>query len=328
MKQKVKGILAGSAFAMACAAATASQFVTTRLVSLALNKKSPIKESDKGRKALTGNDGFDKLLETAVQAGQILSDSPHETVTVESYDGLNLAGHWFPCENASRVVVAMHGWRSGWANDFGLIAPFWAENGCSVLYAEQRAQGSSEGEYMGFGMLERHDCLEWIRWVSSAVGNQIPVYLVGISMGATTVLMTAGLSLPENVRGIIADCGFTSAQEIWEHVAKNNLHISYGPLRNAAANGLCRRKLGINSDHCDTLTAMGNCAVPVLLIHGSDDRFVPVEMTYENYKACAAPKRLLIVPGACHGASYLTDPESYKKALLDFWADFDHPDKS
>lgn len=325
MKQKVKGILAGSVLAAVCAAATASQFVTNKLVSLALNKESPMKESEKGRKALTGKDGFNQLLETAAQAGQILSDTPHKTVTVESFDTLTLTGHWFPCEHAKRVVIAMHGWRSGWANDFGLVAPFLATHDCSVLYAEQRAQGSSEGEYMGFGMLERHDCLEWIRWVNSQLGDQIPIYLVGISMGATTVLMTAGLALPGNVRGIIADCGFTSAQEIWEHVAKKNLHIPYGPLRNAAVNGLCRRKLGVTSDHCNTLSAMENCTVPVLLIHGSDDRFVPIEMTYKNYKACAAPRRLLVVPGACHGASYLTDPENYQKAFLDFWQDFDCP---
>jgi len=323
MKDKTKGILAGSAFAAVCAAATASGLVTNKLVHLALDKESPIKESEKGRKALTGNDGFDRLLESAAQAGKRLADTPHETVTIKSYDALTLTGHWFPCKDAKRVVIAMHGWRSGWANDFGMIADFLRKNQCSVLYAEQRAQGSSEGAYMGFGMLERHDCLEWIRWVNAQGNDRTPIYLVGISMGATTVLMTAGLDLPDNVRGIIADCGFTSAQAIWEHVAKKNLHIPYGPLRSAAVNGLCRRKLGVTSDHCSTTDAMESCAVPILFIHGSDDRFVPVEMTYENHKACAAPKRLLIVPGACHGASYLKDPESYQNAVLAFWQDFD-----
>lgn len=322
MKQRTKGILAGSAFAAVCAA-TASQLATNQLVRLALNKKSPMKESEKNRKALTGSDGFDCLLEAAAQAGKALEETPHQVVTVTSHDGLQLTGHWFACKRAKRVVIAMHGWRSGWARDFGLLADFLRDNRCSVLYAEQRAQGNSEGAYMGFGMLERYDCLAWIRWVNETISPEIPVYLAGISMGATTVLMAAGLSLPENVRGIVADCGFTSARAIWEHVAKNNLHIPYGPLRNAAVNGLCRRKLGVDADHCSTQQAMTDCAVPVMFIHGSADRFVPVEMTYENYRACAAPKRLLIVDGACHGGSFLQDPDGYKGALLDFWRDFD-----
>ena len=42
------------------------------------------------------------------------------------------------------------------------------------------------------------------------------------------------------------------------------------------------------------------------------------KMTYENYKACASDKELLVVPGAGHGMSYFTDPEKYKKAVTDF----------
>ena len=61
----------------------------------------------------------------------------------------------------------------------------------------------------------------------------------------------------------------------------------------------------------------------MLFVHGTDDKFVPIEMTYENYKACAAPRRLFIVPGAEHGMSYLTDTLGYENALQSFWADFD-----
>ena len=68
---------------------------------------------------------------------------------------------------------------------------------------------------------------------------------------------------------------------------------------------------------------MKECKIPVLFVHGTDDKFVPVEMTYENYKACAAPKRLLIVPGAEHGMSYLINREEYQKTVLNFWRDFD-----
>ena len=68
--------------------------------------------------------------------------------------------------------------------------------------------------------------------------------------------------------------------------------------------------------------ALSENTVPVLFIHGTDDRFVPIEMTYENYKACVAPKRLFIVPGAEHGTSYLEDKLGYENATLKFWREF------
>ena len=42
-------------------------------------------------------------------------------------------------------------------------------------------------------------------------------------------------------------------------------------------------------------------------------------MTYENYKACSAPKRLFVVPGAEHGMSYLIDRAGYEENVLAFW---------
>ena len=60
-----------------------------------------------------------------------------------------------------------------------------------------------------------------------------------------------------------------------------------------------------------------------MLVHGTDDHFVPVEMTYENYKACASPKKLLIVPGADHGMSHFLEPKRYEDAVKAFWAEHD-----
>jgi len=221
-------------------------------------------------------------------------------------------------------LIAMHGWRSSWSQDFGMIAPFWLESGCAVLFAEQRGQGNSGGEYMGFGLLERFDCLDWIGWVNERTEQKLPLYLGGISMGASTVLMTAGFDLPENVRGIIADCGFTSPRAIWKHVVENRFHLPYG-LYSRAANDICKRRIQVPSDAYSTVEALRSCAVPVLLIHGTDDRFVPVEMTYENYKACSSEKQLFIVPGAEHGTSYLVDTAGYETAVRSFWNSYDQP---
>ncbi len=107
---------------------------------------------------------------------------------------------------------------------------------------EQRGQNNSAGDYMGFGMLERYDCLEWIKWVNEQNVEGLPIYLAGVSMGAATVLMTTDLGLPENVHGAIADCGFTSPHAIWKHVVENNLHMPYG-IHEKAVNALCKKKI-------------------------------------------------------------------------------------
>ena len=216
----------------------------------------------------------------------------------------------------------MHGWRSSWSQDFGTIAPFWFENDCAVLFAEQRGQGNSGGNYMGFGLLERYDCYDWINWVNERTDAKLPIYLGGISMGATTVLMTGGLELPNNVKGIAADCGFTSPHAIWKHVVESNFRIPYG-IYSRAAKDLCKRKIKESANY-STVDALQNCKVPVLFIHGTDDNFVPINMTYENYKAYQGEKKLFIVPGAEHGMSYIVDKNGYEDAVKCFWYNYDN----
>ena len=247
-----------------------------------------------------------------------LRSSPHEIVRITAHDGARLVGHWFERPGARRVILAAHGWRSSWDRDFGASRDFYRDEGCHVLYIEQRGQGLSEGDFIGFGMLERLDLPDWVAWINARCGETLPIYLAGISMGATTVLMAADLSFPANVRGIMADCGFTSAEAIWRHVAEKNMHLPYALLRSPAAL-LCRRRLGRGPREITTTAALRRSRLPLLLVHGEADAFVPVSMTRENFEACSAPKRMLLVPGAAHGLSYLVDRAAYERAIRDFW---------
>lgn len=323
MKKGVKNSLIGSSIAVAGAGAIAASVytVTKRLLTMAMDRNEPVIVVKKREKIMGGErlaDFANELKKNALK----LEKYETKLVEIEADDSVKLVGHWRTCENPKRVIIAMHGWRSSWSSDFGCVADFWHENNCNVLFAEQRAQNNSEGEYMGFGLLERYDCFQWIKWVNETTGGKLPIYLCGVSMGATTVLMASGLELPENVRGIVADSGFTSPHAIWKHVMNKNLHMSYG-LHGAIANDMCRKRINMGAKDYSTLDAMENCKVPVLFVHGTEDHFVPVEMTYENYKACAAPKQILIVPGADHCMNYFMNKETYEKAIKDFWQEHD-----
>lgn len=325
MKKRTKTLLIGTgAVALGMTAVGALSYTLTNyLVKIAMDREPPkVKNMDKAKEQLRGFEDVDSFYANLEKNSEKLRNCGCEMVSIRGYDGERLVGHWYPCENAQRIIIAMHGWRSSWAKDFGTISEFWHSKSCSVLYAEQRGQNNSGGEYMGFGLLERYDCQSWAQWVDKRNEAALPIYLAGASLGATTVLMTAGLDLPENVHGVIADCGFTSPHEIWKHVVQNNLHLSYGVIGKLASD-ICRKKIQMGTKEYSTVDAMKNSSLPVLFIHGSDDHFVPVEMTYENYEACTAPKRLLIVPGADHGMSYATDTKAYQTALKDFWNDFD-----
>lgn len=322
MKKSTKNFLIGAGVATVGAAVlgVVHHYTTKYLMKLALDREGP-KSTAKEKEKMMSAEDMSETVTKLVDAAKVLEETEHQQVEITAHDGTTLVGHWFFPENAKRIIVAMHGWRSNWSRDFGAIAPFWLDNGCAVLFAEQRGQGNSGGEYMGFGLLERYDCFDWINWVNEHTEAKLPIYLGGVSMGATTILMTAGFDLPENVKGIVADCGFTSPHAIWKHVVENNFKLPFG-LYSRAARDICEKRIQMPSDSYSTVEAMRNSKIPVLFIHGTDDNFVPVEMTYENYKACASEKRLFIVPGAEHGMSYLVDKDGYENAVIQFWNEY------
>lgn len=323
MKSTTKKALAvtGGVAAIGALAGAAAYTVTDLLVRVALDRDKPrILQNSEAR--ISGAKAENPFQIARLEASDALEQRPHEVVRTNAEDGTLLVGHWFRQEDARRTIVAMHGWRSSYGMDFGMIADFWLKHGCNVLFAEQRGQNNSGGTHMGFGMIERFDCRSWVDFVNERCGETLPVYLAGVSMGAATVLMATGLTLPANVRGVMADCGFTSPHAIWEYITRKNLHMQFG-LKGQMADHICRRKIHMGAADYSTVEALRTTHLPVLFAHGTDDHFVPIEMTYENYKACAGPKRLLVVPGAEHGMSYAVDREGYEKAVLDFWTTYD-----
>lgn len=240
-----------------------------------------------------------------------------KTVEIRSREGLKLTGHFLEHPNAERIVLMFHGWRSSCERDGAALAKGLYEKGSSILMADQRAHKVSSGKYIGLGILERYDCLGWLEYLTENT-DTLPVYLAGVSMGASTVLMASGMELPERVKGVIADCGFTSPYEMVSLFAKKFLKMK-GNTMVDAVNGLCMKKAGYDLKEYSTLEAMKKCCIPVFFVHGTEDDFVPCEMTMQNYEACISDKRLLMIEGAAHTRSYLSDPGKYMEGLTDFF---------
>ena len=194
------------------------------------------------------------------------------------------------------------------------FGPFLQEEQCNLLFVEQRGHGASQGKCLGFGVLERYDCLDWIRYIQDREPEGMPIYLLGCSLGATTVLMTAGFDLPEEVRGIVADCGFISPEEQITTTLKDWWHMPKQPFL-WIADRICQHRARYSYREYATLEAMKTNRIPVLFVHGKEDRFVPVSNTVRNYEACCSEKKLLLVEGARHIQSYLLETERYQELM-------------
>ena len=245
-----------------------------------------------------------------------------EQVSIRSREGYVLRARWYPAVGAKRTVILAHGWRSRWDVDFSASAPFLHEQGCNLLFIDQRCHGESGGDLISYGIVERYDILAWLDWLDASHGG-FPVYLCGVSMGAATVLMTAALPVSSRVTGIIADCGYSTPDEIVKLTVGKTLGGMTAPTL-AAVNVNCKLRGGFTLGSDSPIEAMArNTDIPCFFIHGDGDDFVPVRMSVENYYACQAPKELFIVPGAGHGLSYLADTEGYQRRVLDFFAAWD-----
>ncbi len=266
--------------------------------------------------------GYDKVYSQypEIKAGQdkLIAREKRE-VSIKGHDGTPLTGYLVNGDNSSRTIVCVHGYHSGPVHDFGAATENLLKLG-DLLLIDQRAHGKSGGRYITFGVLESHDCKAWAQWLLEEKGAEHPVYFDGVSMGATSVLLASGLELPSNVKGIIADCGFSSPKDILEDVTFKVTRVNPAVIIKST-DIFCRLFAGFSLFEASTTKAMKTNKLPILFAHGTGDNLVPHRMTQSAFDACTAPKFLVLAENAEHGMSYLIDYESYSKAIADLFAE-------
>jgi fermentation-respiration switch protein FrsA (DUF1100 family) len=245
-----------------------------------------------------------------------------EIVRISSADGLLLNGYYLGASGGvsggpvgGDTAIIAHGYR-GEAKQMGRYARFFYEAlGFSVLLPDARAHGKSQGTYIGFGWPERLDYLRWIDLALKRGAGRIVLF--GVSMGAATVMMASGEKLPPQVKAIIEDCGYTSAFEQVRHVMRWKYHIKSAWLTRRSSKA-AKRSAGYSFEEASAVEQLKKTKVPVLFIHGEEDRFVPFPMVHTLYNACASEKELYTVSGAGHGFSYETASSEYENRIRQF----------
>lgn len=244
---------------------------------------------------------------------------PCEEMSITSFDGLTLHGKYYEYAPGATIEIMFHGYRGSAERDLcgGVQRCF--KLGHSALIVDQRCSGKSDGDVITFGINESRDCLDWMNHAIRRFGPDVRLILTGISMGAATVMIAAGEDLPENVIGVLADCGYTSAKSIIKKVIRQ---MKFPPNLAYPFVKLGARLYGhFDLEAVSPIQAMKRCKVPVIFFHGEDDDYVPCHMSRRNYTACAARKRILTVPGAGHGLSYLFAPQEYRDAMKEFFGE-------
>ena len=252
------------------------------------------------------------------ERSQEMKALPSETVSIQSHDGLKLVGSYYHFRDHAPLAIFFHGYRSTGIRDFCGGFHFYRNEGFNILLVDQRSSGRSEGKSITFGIRERQDCLEWANY-AAARWPDTPIVLLGISMGATTVLMASDLPLPKQVRGILGDCGFSAPKDILCTVAASQglpKRLAYFLLKISA-----RLFGGFDLEEITATEALSHTKLPVILIHGEDDEYVPCEMSLQCFEACGGPVRLLTVPKAEHGMSFLIDETGYTMVVSQFCKD-------
>ena len=243
--------------------------------------------------------------------------TPHEDVSITSFDGLKLCGKYYEYAPDAPVELMFHGYRGSAERDMagGMHRAF--RLGHSALIVDQRCSGLSEGNVISFGVNEHRDCLKWIDFMLAHFGPDVKIILTGISMGASTVLMASDKNLPSNVVGILADCGFHSGREVICAVA-DSMHLPSRLLYPFVKLGA--RIFGrFDLEELTAVESVRNCKIPVLFFHGADDDYVPSYMSQKNYDACQSRKKLILIPGAGHGLSFPVDQDRYVSEMHEFF---------
>lgn len=261
---------------------------------------------------------YKKVRERLLAHIRELDARPYEKVTIRAHDGKMLTARYYHQADGAPLDIGFHGYKSHSIRDFCGGSRLSFAMGHNLLLPDQRAHGGSDGYTISFGIVERLDCLDWIRYANERFGDDTKICLYGVSMGAATVLMATELELPSNLRAVIADCPYSSPKAIIRRVACETMGLPFRLFYPFLKLGALLYGHFRFDPTVSAVNAVKKSPVPILVLHGEDDRFVPCDMSREIRDANPEKVTLVTFPEAGHALSCPVDPEGYAAAVLEF----------
>ena len=240
--------------------------------------------------------------------------SPKETVKIKAYDNTPLSGVFLPSfdDKSTQTAIVLHGYQSR-HEDLIAIAKMYSDMGFKILLVDQRGHGDSGGQFTSFGHFEKMDLKKWILYVVKTYGANEKILLHGVSLGASTVMLASELALPDQVRLVVADSGFTSLPKLFFNNMKIKLGVLFFPGIDCVLYFMHRYLLC----QVSPIHAVKKSHIPIVFLHGEADREVPVSMANSLHEASGASfKELYLVPDAPHGKAYVFDKQGVEQHLF------------
>lgn len=268
-------------------------------------------------KLIAGNEMPDSYEADARKQEAYFQRFPLEKMELKTPDGATLVGHLLePKEKNGILLFACHGCRSSGLGEFCFMAPSLYEKGYTIFMPDHRGCGESDGKYMGFGTFESEDSFLWMDVLKKRF-PELSIYLLGISMGAATVLMMSDKAQDEQIHGIISDCAYTSAWAEFSYQLHTSFHLPDVPFL-PIVDGFCRLFCHYSFRDATPIEHVKQAKKPILFIHGDKDDYVPFSMEQELFEACTSEKWICKVEGAVHARSYYTNASAYEGAVEAF----------
>ncbi|MBR3869326.1 MAG: alpha/beta hydrolase [Clostridia bacterium] len=241
---------------------------------------------------------------------------PEETVLVNSQGKTMRSNIFIQKEHTDKWIIVLHGYTSC-PRGMASRAFHFYKAGYNVLLPTLISFGTDERTYCTMGYHDRYYVIDWMKYIIS-MNPDARIAILGESMGsATTMLVSGEQNLPENLKCVVADCGYTSCWEEYVTQCKEMFNMPAFPAMHAA-NVVSKLRGNFDFKKCAPIEAVAKSKTPTLFIHGEKDTFVPYWMMNKLFDACTAEKEKLSVPDAQHANSHEVHPEIYYPAVDKF----------
>lgn len=262
---------------------------------------------------------FTHAARNPVTRGPMVDAPTFEDVSFGTSDGLTLRGWFFPVpgDRAAIIVHGKDGNRIGGENrTIEKMANMLIPDGFSVLLFDLRGSGQSDGDRFSLGFQERRDVAAAIDYLTGRGFREDRLALIGISMGAGTVLQS--LLLRPSVGAVVADSSYADAPTIVTEDLQTIAHVSSWFTPGVLL--MSKLAFGLDGDQVRPVDVVrAHPERPFLFIHCDGDQLIALHHAYELRAASANPASDLWVAAACqHAWAFNNYPQAYHARLIAF----------
>lgn len=238
-----------------------------------------------------------------------------QSVNIHAPDGVTLHAWWLQPRNPSgKVVIVLHGIADSAVSSLG-FAPLFLGHGYSMLAPDSRGHGQSGG-FSTYGVLESHDIVSWTNWILRTA-PQSNIFGLGESLGAAIILQSLRAGAPFSA--VVAESAYSSFDRIAGERIRRQTRLPILPsLIVYTGTEYVKWRYSVDLSQADTLAAVATARVPMLLIHGADDRRTDPANSLALEEANPKWVHLWLVPWAGHTAAYQTDPAQFERRVLNW----------